>query len=183
MDFTIFEKDNKYAATFQNPTPTDVLHKLATEAELQTTKLNNVETNSKRQGYFFYCFYKAYLQAAAANDNISNLKLDEAIQLITTDPVNTHFLARVLTYYHIKENEKITLSNIRQIYNNIFYPQADKILATKFNINFTSPTSINILTLFNETTPIPSSKTNQNTKSYAESLSTHIPSSSSFNPF
>jgi hypothetical protein len=186
LDYSIFNLNNKYSATFKNPTPTDLFRKLASEAEAQFISANNTDTNPKRSNYYFYCYFKAYLQAAAENDGIKNCSQYQAIQKITSNLVDTHFLARVLTYFFILENNQILFSQIRHEYNTKLFPQAEEILFGKFQINFSSLELIQDTTLFDETTPILSKSQNSQKQteipSYSSLLS-QTPKSISQNPF
>jgi hypothetical protein len=65
LDYSIFQIGQPNAASFSTPTPTPFLNELATKAEQEYISLNKSEPNQKRQTYFFYCYFKAFLTAAA----------------------------------------------------------------------------------------------------------------------
>ncbi|CAG8516629.1 10801_t:CDS:1, partial [Gigaspora margarita] len=73
MDFSIFDKDNKNTASFQNTKPTNLFHKLSCDTEEEFMKLNNTETKNKHKAYFFCKYFKTYLTAAAKYDKIIQL--------------------------------------------------------------------------------------------------------------
>ena len=162
-------------------TPITLFHKLANSAKLEFTKQNNTETSIKRCTYYFYTYLKAFLGAAAINERISTLNYHQAIQKITSKPTNTHHLARILTYFHLLHQPKLSITQIFAEYRDKFYPQAEKIIFEKFNIQFNT-TTINNNILFNTL----SSSSNKNTstkQTYADKLNSNINSTTSHNPF
>src|SRR6185437_6401336 len=98
-------------------------------------KLNNTKTKNKRKAYYFYKYFKAYLTAATKNNEIIHLNKDQAIQKLTSTPINTYYLARAITYYFIIKQEKFTYSQILQYYKLNAFPEAEKIIKDKFQIN------------------------------------------------
>ena len=76
-----------------NTTPLPLFHKLANEAETYFSDNNNTVENPKRRSFYFYSYFRAFLRAAAENDGINDLNEHQAINKITTKPINTHFLA------------------------------------------------------------------------------------------
>jgi hypothetical protein len=204
LDESIFyDKDNAHYATFQKLTPINQFHKLAAEAEQYFTKKNDVPTSKPRQGYYFYEYFKLYQLAAANNDNITDLTQEQAIEQLTKNPIDTDYLARVLTYYYASKKTKFTIAELRKIYNTTFYPQAQKILNEKFKIKFSLLTHLEPSTLFKTTTSTPKQDVpntsedtimeNSNdsssyskvvkTKTWAETLQSQTPETISFNPF
>jgi hypothetical protein len=153
LDFTIFEKNKSHIASFQIPTPIPLLQKLANDAETQYTTLNNTETNPKCKTYYFYCYFKAFLIAAAKNDEIYDLSQSEAIKKITQTPVEIHFLARIITFFNINNQTLISLPEIQDKYKSTFYPQAQQIIYEKFKIIFKKPNKLDTSLLFNPTHP------------------------------
>src|SRR5207237_193235 len=135
-----FSKDQPHAASFQTPTLISLFHNLANSAEQEFIKQNNTETNIKRQTYYFYTYLKAFLTAAAINEGIQNLSCHQAIQKTISKPTNTHHLARILTYFHVSRQPKLSIKEISTEYKNKFYPQAEKIIFEKFKVQFNTTT-------------------------------------------
>jgi hypothetical protein len=182
LDFSIFAKDQKHHATFQNITPLPLFHKLADEAETYFSDNNNTVENPKRRSFYFYSYFRAFLRAAAENDEINNLNEHQAINKITTKPVNTHFLARVITYFYILKQPMISIPEILEAYKTTIYPQAQKILQEKFKIKFQSFKKLKDDLFFN---PKPSKDNNKAKEklSYAETLQQETTTTHSHNPF
>ncbi|CAG8836520.1 8145_t:CDS:1, partial [Cetraspora pellucida] len=65
LDFSIFYKNNKHPASFKIPIPIKFLRELADSAEKQFIEINKTDHNINRQTYYFYEYFKAFLQAAA----------------------------------------------------------------------------------------------------------------------
>ncbi|CAG8595769.1 13036_t:CDS:2, partial [Gigaspora rosea] len=110
----LFDKDNKHTATFQNTTSTNLFHKLSNDTEEEFMKLNNTETKNKYKAYYFYRYFKAYLTAATKNDEIIHLNKHQAIQKLTSTPINTYHHAPKFTYSH-----EISYSRIDQIWTDL----------------------------------------------------------------
>jgi hypothetical protein len=142
LDTSIFHIDGKCEATFLNPIPTKILDTLANTAEEFTCKSNSVPTNIKRRNYYFYQYLSLYHQFAAQNHNIDNFSKEKAIDFITNNIVDTHFLARIITYFDLIKNQNTTYSQIVKFFKETAYPEAEKILSDKFKINFSSPIDI-----------------------------------------
>ena len=148
--------------------------------------LNSVETNPKHRTYYFYCFFKAFLQVAAENDSISDLSEYEAIKKVTEKPINTHFLARILTYYNISHQNLISIPEILAKYKSTFYPQAQQIIHEKFKISFKKPNKIHFSILSCTRPKVQQQQLNNNltdktiesTPSSPKTSHTQIPSSS-----
>src|SRR6185295_12045811 len=98
------------------------------------------DTDLTRESYYFYSYFNAYLKTAAINDQIDNLHLHQAIDKITSKPIDTYYLARVITYFYIlKSLDKLSISYIRKAYKEQFYPEAEKTLLSKFKVQFKAP--------------------------------------------
>ena len=108
---------------------------------MKLNKLNKSDDHDiTHERYYFYSYFNAYLKAAAINDQIDNLHLEQAIDKITSKPIDAHFLARVITYFYIlKSSDKLSMSYIRKAYKERFYPEAEKTLLSKFKIQFKAP--------------------------------------------
>ncbi|CAG8846608.1 40719_t:CDS:1, partial [Gigaspora margarita] len=109
LDFSIFDKDNKHKATFQNTTPTNLFHKLSNDTKKEFMKLNNTETKNKHKAYYFYRYFKAYLTAVAKNDEFIHLNKYQAIQKLISTSINTYYLAHAIIYYFIMKQEKFNI--------------------------------------------------------------------------
>src|ERR1043165_1897082 len=117
---------------------------LAAKTEIEFLELNNLDktedTDLTRESYYFYTYFNAYLKAAAINDQINNLHLHQTINKIASKPIDTHYLARVITYFYIlKSLDKLSISYIRKAYKERFYPEAEKTLLSKFKVEFKAP--------------------------------------------
>ena len=117
--------------------------------------INKTEHNIHRQTYYFNEYFKAFLQAAAENDEIFNLSYDQAIKKITNQITDIHFLAKVIIYFKIlkQSSTNISISFIRKKYNEDYYPQAESLIIKKFK--YITPNKINDLDLFNPITSKP----------------------------
>jgi hypothetical protein len=182
LNFSIFDREAQHAATFQKRTPIFLFRQLATETEQQFLELNNLnkeETNQARLSFYFYNFFNAYNKAAAINDQIDNLSLHSTIEKITAKPIDTDFLARVMTYFHILKEDKPSIASIQDAYNKKFYPEAQKILFDKFKVQFKKPSIKSIFYNPTSSTKInskskPSVQTNNNTTNDPTNLQTNL---------
>jgi hypothetical protein len=136
FDFSIFHIDAEHEATFKTKIPTQLLDNLADTAEDNFCKLNLTKTNPKRRNYYFYKYLTAYHQTVAQNILINRMTKDKAIEHITTKLIDMHFLARVIIYFDIILNKTPTYCQITEYYKNNAYPEAEKILTSKFNLTF-----------------------------------------------
>jgi hypothetical protein len=152
FNHSIFDKNQTHYASFSKSTPLNFLRSLANEQETKFCELNSVTTNTKRTNFFFYTIFKIYQQAAATNDGILDLEQNQAIDKIAQTPVDTHFLARVITHYQIQQNLKITIPKILELYKTRIFPQAEKILTEKFRINFENPIQLQDSLFFDNST-------------------------------
>jgi hypothetical protein len=143
IDTSLFHIDGILEASFKQKFPTDAIDKLAQQAEDFVCKENSVEYNSKRRNYYFYQYFNAFNQIAAQNHNIDNFSREQAIDYLTSKPIPTDFLARVLTYYDLIKNQTPTFIQIRQHFNNKTFLEAESFLKQKFNISFQTNISIN----------------------------------------
>ena len=53
--------------------------------------------------------------------------------------IDTHFLARIITYFDMIKEEQSTLQQIIKHYKEEALPKAENFLFNKFNITFTEP--------------------------------------------
>src|SRR5690242_17936557 len=104
--------------------------------EEQICKINNTKTNPRRRGFLFYQYLANYYRIAAQNHNILNKTKTEAIKFLTKSPIDIDYLARVITYYDLIKDQRISLNQIIKHYNTTFKPEAEKYLFKKFKINF-----------------------------------------------
>ena len=75
--------------------------------------------------------------------------MDEAKEKLTLQPIDTHYLAKVITYYSINQKSTITITEILKQYKTTFYPEAEKYLNKKFNIKFNNLIQLEETLLFN----------------------------------
>ena len=142
IDESIFHINSEHKATFDKPFPTKLLDKLADEAEALYCSDNLAETREGRRNAFFYKYLISYQQVAAQNHDINNLTKDLAIDKITNEIIDTDFLARIITYFDLIKDKQPSFSQIVNFYKTNAYPEAEKLLITKFNINFQIPSLI-----------------------------------------
>src|SRR5205823_9874016 len=101
IDPSTFQIDGKNEASFSKPIPTKLLDELTDQAEDFICKQNKVQSNQKHRSYYFYQYLNIYHQTAAENHNIANLSKEDAIEYITAKMIDTHLLARIITYFDI----------------------------------------------------------------------------------
>jgi hypothetical protein len=118
-------------------------------------EINKTDHNINRQTYYFYEYFKAFLQAAAQNDEIFNLSYDQAIKKATTQITDIHFLARIITYFEIlkQSGTNLSISFIQKKYNEDYYPQAESLIIKEFK--YITPKKINDFDLFKPITSQP----------------------------
>src|SRR5205085_2314131 len=150
---SIFYIDREHKATLKTKIPTQLLDELADQAEENVCKANNIKTNVKCRNYYFYQYLTAYHNHAAQNHKISLLDKEEGIKFLTEQLIDTHFLARIITYYDIILNNMPTYKTITEFYKTTAIPEAEKILKEKFNINFKSVEIVDSLFLEIKQTP------------------------------
>ena len=138
LDFSIFHPKNQHPATFKKAIPIQTLNTLATEADQKFAKINKLETNPKCTAYYFYSYFKAYLNAASVNDDISTLKLEEALEKTISPSISPHTLARIFLYYDIKTRPKFSMPQIQQEYELKHYTEAEKFIIKHYKINIPS---------------------------------------------
>ena len=141
LDFSIFDKDGKYKATFEQRIPTKTLDQLAAQAEKRACELNQVQHNPKspksikRKAFYFYEYMFAYHDAAANNHGIQDMTKDGAIDHLTAEhPIDIEYLARIITHY-----DKVlikTASEISKFVIETALDEAEEILKNKFNFDF-----------------------------------------------
>jgi hypothetical protein len=140
-DPSIFHKNSKHEASFDKQISTTLLDELATEMEKSACKINNVPTNLKRRSYYFYLHLNLYQNIAAQNYYIDKLNKQKAIDLLTSKPISTELLARVLTFFN-SSDKILTYSQINTYYRETAYPKANKILQDKFQMSYLTPSLI-----------------------------------------
>ena len=64
--------------------------------------------------------------------------------------IDTHFLARIITYFDMIKEEQSTLQQIIKHYKEKALPEAENFLFNKFNINFTEPSLLEDFLFFLE---------------------------------
>ena len=116
-----------------------MLDELTDQAEDFICKQNKVQSNLKRRSYYFYQYLNIYHQTAANNHNIANLSKEDAIEYITAKMIDTHLLARIITYFDIIKDQQTSLLQIIKFYKEQALPKAENFLFKKFNIEFTEP--------------------------------------------
>ena len=94
------------------PFPFKSLKELAYQAEQQFIQLNNTSTNFKRETSFFYIFFQQFLKQAAANDNITNFNLKNALQYASSISTNPYHFANILAYFNIIQFSTHSISSI-----------------------------------------------------------------------
>src|ERR1700752_4518848 len=135
---------------FSKPIPTKLLDKLADLAEQDYCSNNLTLLSTKRQNGFFYQYLKTYQNQAAINLQIHNLTLKDAVDKVTAEVVSTDYLARIITYFEQSHTKESSFRYLTQYYTNITYPEAEKILSEKHNINFEIPIQIEDSLFLNE---------------------------------
>jgi hypothetical protein len=142
IDDSIFHIDAEHEATFTKPIPTILLDKLADQTEEKYCKTNSVLTSPGRRNLFFYKYLTAYQKTAAQNHGIEHLTKDKAIEKVTQTITQTDFLARIITFYDLFLKTQPSYSQTAKFYKEQAYPQAEQLLATKFNLKFAIPSEI-----------------------------------------
>jgi hypothetical protein len=133
---TIFQAGAELEADLNKPIPLKLLDQLANEAETKTCKTNSVSTNPKRRNFYFYKYLTLYHDIAIQNHGLAGLSVKEAIDKITSKLIDTHFLARIITYYDLIKNKTPTFNEVIKFYKEEAFPNAEKFLLTKFKIKF-----------------------------------------------
>ena len=139
FDSSMFKIDRKHEASFSNPIPLKLIDELADQAEEFICKENKTTKFQKRQSYYFYQYLNTYHHTAAENHNIHNLTREKAIEYITAKMIDTHFLARIITYFDMIKEEQSTLQQIIKYYKETALPEAEHYLFNKFSVTFTEP--------------------------------------------
>ncbi|CAG8644604.1 5677_t:CDS:1, partial [Racocetra persica] len=141
IESKIFQPKQKLAATFSKPTPITELRDLATSTEKSFASLNNVSSNVARATYYFYQYLKKNLHTVAENDGIQELSKEKALEKIINSTTDVHTLARIITFYEIQSQFKISLKQTRIDYDKFYYPEAENFLIKYLNISI--PTQYN----------------------------------------
>jgi hypothetical protein len=84
---------------------------------------------------------KKYLHTAAENDGIQELSKEKALEKIINSTSDVHTLARIITFYEIRSQFKISLKQTRIDYDKFYYPEAENLLIKHLNISI--PTQYN----------------------------------------
>ena len=142
LDYTIFDPNAEHEAIFSKPIPTNLLDTLADSEENEYTNNNLTSPSTKRRNGFFYQLLTLYQHKAAANLQISNLTKELAIEKVTTNIISTDFLARIITYYDLTLTQQPSYSQLTKFYKEHAYTEAEKIITSKYNLSFQTPTLI-----------------------------------------
>ena len=147
LDSSIFHINGKHEATLKQTIPTKILENLAKEAEEAVCKLNNITSSLKRCRFYFYKYLALYHKTALENHNIPNTSKQEAMDKATHTVIDTHFLARVITYFDCIKNQTYSFSQIAKYYKETAYVEAENFIKQKFNLNFQPITNLESLFL------------------------------------
>ncbi|RIB26423.1 hypothetical protein C2G38_2163355 [Gigaspora rosea] len=137
-DYSIFQPNQQYTATFKKTIPLHTLNELALKADQKFAEINNSETNPKRTAFYLYSYLKAYLNTAATNDSIADLKLDQALEKFISPSINPHILARIILYFYIQNQPKFSITQIQQDYNQKYFLEAEKFIIKHYDIKIPS---------------------------------------------
>ncbi|CAG8707635.1 46439_t:CDS:2 [Gigaspora margarita] len=129
-----FNPNQPNTATFSKPTPITQLKELATRTAKKFAEENQVTETTKRHTHYFYCYLKAYLKAAANNDGIKKMDCDKALQHVINSDTNSHTLARIITFYDIQSQFRISIKNIKEKYSTDYFPQAEEFIINYYKI-------------------------------------------------
>ncbi|CAG8461327.1 32426_t:CDS:2 [Gigaspora margarita] len=130
-----FNLNQPNTATFTKPIPIPQLKELATKTAKKST-----------------------------NDGIQDLNLENALQYLITLNINSHILARVIIYYDIQNQPRISIKSIKEKYNTACFLQAEEFIISYYKITipnandnmlFFSPKATNHDDHTDETTPPP----------------------------
>ena len=136
LDYTVFDTNAEHEATFSKPIPTNLLDKLADNKENEYTNNNLTSPSTKHRNGFFYQLLTLYQHKAAANLQINKLTKEIAIEKVTTNIISTDFLARIITYYDLTLTQQPPYSQLTKFYKEHAYTEAEKIITSKYNLNF-----------------------------------------------
>ncbi|CAG8856050.1 33710_t:CDS:1, partial [Gigaspora margarita] len=129
-----FNPNQTNAATFSKPTPITQLRELATRTAKKFAEENQVTETTECQTHYFYCYLKAYLKAIANNDGIKEMDCDRALQHVTNPNTNPHTLARIITFYDIQSQFRISIKNIKERYSTDYLSQAKEFIINYYKI-------------------------------------------------
>jgi len=134
LDFLIFQQNQPLAATFTKPFPLKSFKQLAHTAEQKFIQLNNTITNPKRETFFYYTYFKYFLNIAIKNDNITNINLKNALQNTFSKTTDPHTLAKIIAYFDIIQFSNIQISQIKLKYYQFYLLQAIQYITKKLQI-------------------------------------------------
>ncbi|KAF0534296.1 hypothetical protein F8M41_010036 [Gigaspora margarita] len=126
LEFQISEPNSLRNHLFQ--TNKKALHHIHTCKDSKCSILKNQEDQKHNyknlSSYFFkqsFTTYSApekdtYFKAAAQNDNISELGLEQALEKTIVPTIDPYILARIILYYNIQSQSKFSIAQIKQSY-------------------------------------------------------------------
>src|SRR6185295_19266746 len=135
LETDIFLSKKKLAASFSIPTSTEELRILANSTEKTFAHLNKIESNTAQAIYYFYRYLRAFMLAAKDNDGLVGLSKKEALEKMIKTTNDIHTLARIITYFKLEMEFKISLKQIRFNYNQFYYPEAEDFLIKHLKIS------------------------------------------------
>ncbi|CAG8821961.1 32025_t:CDS:2 [Gigaspora margarita] len=162
LEIELFNPNQPNSATFSKPTPITQLRELATRTAKKFAEENQVTETTERHTHYFYCYLKAYLKAAANNDGIKEMDCDKTLQHVINSDTNSHTLARIIAFYDIQSQFKISIKNIKKKYSTDYLPQTEEFIINYYKITtldandnalFFSPKPTEPETTNNETIP------------------------------
>ncbi|CAG8829344.1 22037_t:CDS:1, partial [Cetraspora pellucida] len=124
---------------------------LVDSAEKQFIKINKTDYNINYQTYYFYKYFKAFLQALTQNNKIFSLSYDQAIKKATNQITDIYFLDKIIIYFEIlkQSDTNLFIFFIQKKYNKDYYPLAKSLIIKKFK--YITPKKINDFDLFKPT--------------------------------
>ena len=134
LDFFIFHLNQLSAATFTKPFPFKLFKTLAYSAEQKFIQLNNTHTNPKWQTFFYYTYFKYFLQIAVKNDNITDTTLKNALQTTISKTTDPHIIAKILAYFDTIHFLNTSISQIKSKYHQSYLLQAIQYITKKLQI-------------------------------------------------
>ncbi|CAG8751895.1 32423_t:CDS:2, partial [Gigaspora margarita] len=134
LEIELFNPNQPNSATFSKPIPITQLRELATRTAKKFAEENQVTETTERHTHYFYCYLKAYLKAAANNDGIKEMDCDKALQHVINSDTNSHTLARIIAFYDIQSQFRISIKNIKEKYSTDYLPQAEEFIINYYKI-------------------------------------------------
>ncbi|CAG8548410.1 20153_t:CDS:2 [Gigaspora margarita] len=129
-----FNPNQPNTATFSKPTPITQLRKLTTRTAKKFAEENQVTETTECHTNYFYCYLKAYLKATANNDSIKEMDCNRALQHVTNSDTNPHTLARIIAFYDIQSQFRISIKNIKEKYSTDYLSQAEEFIINYYKI-------------------------------------------------